>query len=65
MENGTSSTSHNSKQCFNSFLANLLRTSASLFNHFSKAPSNFGGDNPEVAGPPPPPKAPVIGNLIV
>ena len=46
------------------FPARFLRASASMFNYFFKAPSFFGVDNPEVAGPPPP-KTTGMANTIV
>ena len=44
------------------FPVSLLSASASLSNHFFKAPLSFGGEPPV---PPPPPKTPVIqGQLL-
>ena len=45
------------------FPASFLTTSGSLFSHFFKVPSNFGGEDPEAAGLLP--KTPVITSAIV
>ena len=42
----------------------LLRAAATLFNHFFKALSSFGGDDPKIAEPHPP-KTLVIASTIV
>ena len=51
IQNGTTNTSNNSRQCFNSLsIASVFKASASLFNHFFKLLLSFGKDIPEAAG---------------
>ena len=56
------------RQCFNggnasaAFSTSLLRASASLFSHFFKVTSSYGGEDPEAAVPLP--KRPVIASVI-
>ena len=64
-QNCTNDTSHDDRQCFSSFSSNSLRASASLFNHFFKAPFYFGGDDPEEAVLLLSPKTPVIASAVV
>ena len=47
------------------FLESVLRSFDSLFNQFCKAHLSFVGDDPEVSGPPPPSKIPIIAKTIV
>ena len=42
-----------------------MRSFDSLFNQFCKAHLSFVGDDPEVSGPPPPSKIPIIAKTIV
>ena len=64
-QNFTNDTSYYDRQWFNSLSSNSLRASASLFNHFFKAPFSFGGDDPEAAGLLLSPKTLVIASAVV
>ena len=57
----TNSTFHDIRQCFNNLSSTSFETS--LFNHFFKVPSSFGGE--AAPPPPPPPKASVTASKIV